>query len=70
MWQNLILTKHQAPCMNCTERCMGCHSKCERYTEYSLLVNMERQERRGVAAKNGVRNDYIFERAEKERRRH
>lgn len=70
MWQNLILTKHQAPCMNCTERYMGCHSKCERYTEYSLLVNMERQERRGVAAKNGVHYDYHFERAEKERRRH
>lgn len=70
MWQNLIITKHQSPCMGCTERCIGCHSKCERYTEYSLLVNMERQAKIKVAETNKVHNNYHFEKVEKVRRRH
>jgi hypothetical protein len=56
--------------MGCTDRCIGCHSKCERYTEYSLLVNMERQAKIKVAETNKVHNNYHFEKVEKVRRRH
>ena len=34
----------KAPCYNCEERCIGCHSICERYAEfraYKEAVNAE-----------------------------
>lgn len=30
----ISLPKPDAPCRNCTERCVGCHSKCERYRAF------------------------------------
>ena len=39
----------KSPCKNCTERYVGCHSKCKPYIEYTqiLVAYREAQEYRG-----------------------
>lgn len=39
----------KSPCKNCTERYVGCHSKCKAYTEYTaiLVAYREAKEYRG-----------------------
>lgn len=32
-----------APCKDCLDRCVGCHSKCEKYIEYDIQ-NKKRRE--------------------------
>ena len=32
-----------APCKNCDERAVGCHGKCERYTEWAKAARSERE---------------------------
>ena len=34
-----------APCYKCKERVVGCHSKCEKYLEFSEVVRAERENR-------------------------
>ena len=29
------MTKKDNPCYGCKDRCVGCHSECESYSEYS-----------------------------------
>lgn len=28
----------ESPCMDCTDRVVGCHSKCEKYKDYSQAL--------------------------------
>ena len=39
----------KSPCKNCTERYVGCHSKCEPYIEFTqiLMAYREAKEYRG-----------------------
>ena len=41
--------KLKSPCFKCTERRVGCHSKCDRYkkyrTEYDKLNDKEKREK-------------------------
>ena len=30
----------KAPCYNCEDRCIGCHSICERYAEFRAYKDM------------------------------
>jgi hypothetical protein len=39
--QDAIKRKHPSPCKNCTDREVGCHSKCERYAEYKRAIEAE-----------------------------
>ena len=34
----------EGPCMDCTDRVLGCHSKCEKYKEYSQKVKQAKTE--------------------------
>lgn len=33
-----------APCKDCEDRELGCHSKCEKYIEYKKYSNLKREE--------------------------
>jgi hypothetical protein len=33
-----------APCKNCVDRCVGCHSKCKKYIEYDITRKKELEE--------------------------
>lgn len=35
-----------APCKNCKDRYVGCHSKCEKYKEYAAECEVIREKRR------------------------
>lgn len=41
-----------SPCKDCTDRCIGCHSTCERYKEYKDTLEINR-------AKIATKNDEI-----------
>lgn len=32
----------KAPCLNCTERYVGCHSKCKKYTDFKSNASMQK----------------------------
>lgn len=38
------------PCYQCPDRCVGCHSACEKYTEYRKTVDDANKRRRAAAA--------------------
>ena len=52
-----------APCYNCQERKVGCHSGCERYLVYAEERDRERQDRlnarglKGMAADHAISNE-------------
>ncbi len=35
--------KPNAPCRNCTDRCLLCHSTCEKYNDYQKKNNAYKQ---------------------------
>lgn len=35
-----------APCKDCKDRVLGCHSKCEKYIAFKMDSEKEKQERR------------------------
>lgn len=35
------IIKTEAPCLNCTERVIGCHDYCEKYGEFRAEVKLE-----------------------------
>lgn len=41
------------PCYNCTDREMGCHSKCEKYKGYSVQNEALREARQKTREDNG-----------------
>ena len=43
------MKKPKAPCYQCEERHIGCHSTCERYKDYAGLIADNREERREFA---------------------
>lgn len=45
------MKKPIAPCLNCGDRVVGCHSNCERYIEYTGDVEKLRQIRAELAEK-------------------
>ena len=47
----------KAPCYNCEERCIGCHSICERYAEFRAYKDMIGKEH----AKNVDENSFHLE---------
>lgn len=45
------------PCRGCGERCMGCHSSCERYKEYDRINQEKRIHRKNEAFAMGALNE-------------
>ena len=39
------MTNNKAPCVNCQNRQVGCHSKCQSYLEYQAKNNAVRTKR-------------------------
>lgn len=51
--------KNNPPCHNCTERCVGCHGKCERYQSWNAEhIERNRQERTAKERENMLRGYY------------
>lgn len=39
--QTAIKRKHMSPCKGCADRSVGCHSKCEKYVDYTNAIKTE-----------------------------
>lgn len=48
-----------APCKDCPNRQIGCHSKCEKYQEYARFCEEQRQNRLKDNAELGTKLDHI-----------
>ena len=58
-----------APCINCPDRQMHCHGKCERYAEFSRLNAEERHTRHQNSYKYTAAATVLIESAVKRRRK-
>lgn len=38
-----IHRKIASPCYNCTDRCVGCHSECQRFADFRATLETEKQ---------------------------
>lgn len=45
-----------APCKDCTKRCVGCHSTCEEYIDFNKKAEEERLSRYNRAEFNYILN--------------
>lgn len=54
-----------SPCKGCTDRCVGCHSKCEKYAEFKA----ELERLKSIARKDEILVNYERNRAEEARER-
>ena len=54
----------QAPCKDCTDRQLGCHSVCEKYKEYAK----HNEERRKLREKYNLENNLYWDTIRKGRR--
>ena len=43
----------KAPCYNCKDRELGCHSSCNKYSEYRSLTEKARDKQKEESAMNG-----------------
>lgn len=48
-----------APCKDCPNRQIGCHSKCEKYQEYARICEEQRQKRLKDNAELGTKLEGI-----------
>ena len=55
----------QVPCLDCPDRAVGCHGKCEKYKEFQAFRRSELAAR----SKKGEENAALFDMARKLRRR-
>ena len=55
------MAKENNPCYNCTERCIGCHSKCEKYQSWSAAHIAQQQKIRSEQEKDNLYRSYIAE---------
>lgn len=42
----------KSPCLNCADRAVGCHGKCERFSEYRGYLSGLKQKREAVLRDN------------------
>lgn len=54
----------QAPCKDCADRALGCHSVCEKYKEYAK----QNEERRKLREKYNLENNLYWDTIRKGRR--
>ncbi len=47
----------EAPCLGCEERYIGCHSVCEKYQEFTHLLELWREEKHRTYEENRILND-------------
>lgn len=57
-----------APCKNCTERTVGCHSTCERYMEYKIKYSKAKDLLDESRRTDTIHKDYLFKQKTKELR--
>lgn len=53
------MTNNKAPCFNCQNRQVGCHSKCPGYLEYQAKNNAVNTKRREEQEKEHMLNDCL-----------
>lgn len=49
---------NKAPCLNCKDRVLGCHSTCERYKEFTEINERRKGEIRKDKEVNNIINGY------------
>lgn len=49
--------KTNSPCKDCTERCVGCHSRCVKYKEWQAIHETERREENKARANSAIFTD-------------
>ena len=47
----IISTMVMSPCKNCTDRCIGCHTTCGDYAEYTRELDRRRKD---IKAENDI----------------
>lgn len=53
-----VIRKHQAPCLGCENRELGCHSKCNKYKQYSDALAKYKEQERAIKKKEGGYVEY------------
>lgn len=46
------------PCKDCSDRCVGCHSTCAKYTEWAKNATAEREAKRSEYIREGLTKDF------------
>lgn len=57
------------PCKDCTERYVGCHSKCEKYVDFRKRLDAENEIRHKKITELVERRSYVHDRARAIKRR-
>lgn len=47
----------KAPCLNCGDRCVGCHIVCDKYIKYQHECEIFRAEKLRIAEENRIQNE-------------
>ena len=60
----------QAPCKNCLDRELGCHSTCEKYIQFQVDNRAETEARRSILYENNQHISFLAEQKRKRMRSH
>lgn len=58
----------QPPCKNCSDRCYGCHSTCDKYNNYRLTNANTKKELVKATHLNRLHRDYLKDQKKKRKR--
>lgn len=50
------MAKIESPCLDCTDRHVGCHSECDKYLSYKIDMTNQK----AIVADNKARDNIIF----------
>lgn len=60
----------QAPCKNCLDRELGCHSTCEKYIQFQVDNKAETEARRSIMNEHNQHVSFLAEQKRKRMRSH
>lgn len=56
---NFTMGQAKAPCKDCSNRAVGCHSVCVKYKEYKQTLETEKERHRAFSEPNRIFNEYV-----------
>ena len=62
--------KAKSPCLNCIDREIGCHSRCDRYKQFRNEIDDEKQVVRDCKAQHNAHMAFLKQQRERHRKQH
>ena len=69
-FNNRLKYRTKSPCLNCIDREVGCHSRCERYSRFRNEIDDEKKVVRDFKAQHNEHMAFLKQQKDRHRKQH